>query len=209
MTERVKITNAVIKYGDVAAINDVSLSAESGEMIFITGANGSGKSTLTRGIAGLLPLYSGKIERSEKMSYVPQIEEADRNFPARVHEIVMTGTQRPGKLFYTYGDKKRALRSMQELGIKELANREISTLSGGQLRRVFLARALCGEPELLLLDEPCAGLDSESHKILFSALRKVLSEGCAVLMVTHDDSDIEGIEAKKIITLSGGKIIHE
>ena len=142
MTERLRLEHAVIKYGDNTAVNDVSLSVCSGEMVFITGANGSGKSTLTRGIAGLLTLSSGTLERNGRMSYVPQVEEADRNFPARVREIVLTGTQRPGRLFYSRDDRLRAEGAMRELGIDGLADREIRTLSGGQLRRVFLARAL-------------------------------------------------------------------
>ena len=77
------------------------------------------------------------------------------------------------------------------------------------MRRVFLARAVCGEPELLLLDEPCAGLDAESHEILFSMLKRLLSNGCAVLMVTHDISDIEWINAGRIIKLMNGRIAHE
>ena len=203
---KLKLENAIIKYGDTVIINDVSLEVHGGEMIFITGANGSGKSTLMRGIAGLIPLSAGKMTRAEKISYVPQIEEADRDFPACVREIVLTGTQRKGKLFYSRNDIERAESFMRELQIDKLANNEIKTLSGGQLRRVFLARALCGEPELLLLDEPCAGLDAESHKILFRVLKKILANDCAVIMVTHDDSDIEGIKDSRIIKISKGKI---
>ena len=129
MTERLRLTHAVIKYGDVPAVNDVSLSAMSGDMIFITGANGSGKSTLTKGIAGLLPLSSGELERTKRMSYVPQFEDADKNFPARVKEIVLTGRQRPGKLFYTREDREHAMNAMRELGIDSLSENEIRTLS--------------------------------------------------------------------------------
>ncbi len=205
---RLTLENVVIKYGDITVINDVSLRVDSGEMIFITGANGSGKSTLTKTIAGLLPISSGKITRAEKISYVPQIEEADRNFPAKVREIVLTGTQRKGKLFYSKHDKELAKRFTNALGIDGLVDSEIKTLSGGQLRRVYLARALCGEPELLLLDEPCAGLDAESHEILFKVLCEILSKGCAILMVTHDDLDLTGIKANRVIRIEGGKI-HE
>lgn len=206
MTERLKLVNAVIKYGDITAVNNVSLTASAGEMIFITGSNGSGKSTLTKGIAGLLPLSSGILERTERMSYVPQYEEADRNFPARAGEIVLTGTQRPGKFFHTKKDHELAASAMKDLGISDLVNKEIRTLSGGQLRRVFLARAICGQPELLLLDEPCAGLDAQSHEVLFGILRDLLSKGCAVVMVTHDISDIDGIPEGRVIRISGGKI---
>lgn len=208
-TERLRLIDAVIKYGDVAAVDGVSISAMPGEIIFITGANGSGKSTLTKGIAGLLPLTSGTIERTPRMSYVPQYEEADRDFPAKAGEIVITGTQRPGKLFYTHEDRERANSAMMELGIQDISGKEIRTLSGGQLRRVFLARAICGQPELLLLDEPCAGLDAKSHEVLFSVLRKMLAEGCAVVMVTHDISDIDGIPEGRIIRISHGRITRQ
>ncbi len=206
MTERLRIKDAVIKYGDNPAVNGVSLTAGAGEMVFITGANGSGKSTLTKGIAGLLPLSSGTLVRTPRMSYVPQYEEADRDFPARAGEIVLTGTQRPGKLFHTRNDRNQAESAMKALGIYDLADKEIRTLSGGQLRRVFLARAICGKPELLLLDEPCAGLDAHSHEVLFSILRGIMSEGCAVVMVTHDISDIDGIPEGRVIRISGGRI---
>ena len=208
MTERLRLSNAVIKYGDVTAINGVSMTANEGEMIFITGSNGSGKSTLIKAIAGLLPLSSGTLERTPKMSYVPQYEEADRDFPASVGEIVITGTQRPGKLFSTRTDREKADSAMKALGVYEIAWNEISSLSGGQMRRVMLARAICGEPELLLLDEPCAGLDEHSHEILFTVLRNMLAGGCAVVMVTHDISDIDGIPEGRIIKISGGRIIQ-
>lgn len=206
MTERLRLSHAVIKYGEIRAVDDVSLTVNAGEFVFITGANGSGKSTLTKGIAGLLPLSSGRLTRTKRMSYVPQIEDADRNFPARVSEIVLTGTQGSGRFLYSIADKRRALRSMEELGIRDLAKCEIGNLSGGQLRRVLLARALCGEPELLLLDEPCAGLDASSHELLFSVLSRVREEGCAIIMVTHDSSDLEGINADRVITLSHGRL---
>ena len=206
MTERLRLINAVIKYGDITAVDGVSLTVNAGDMIFITGSNGSGKSTLTKGIAGLLPLSSGTLTRTSRMSYVPQYEDADRDFPARAGEIVLTGTQRPGKLFHTRNDRERAESAMKAMNIDGLADKEIRTLSGGQLRRVFLARALCGNPELLLLDEPCAGLDAHSHETLFGILRGLLADGCAVVMVTHDISDIDGIPEGRVIRISHGKI---
>lgn len=209
MTERLRLNNAVIKYGDISAVDGVTLSAKAGEMIFITGSNGSGKSTLVKGIAGLIPLSSGTLARSSRMSYVPQYEDADRDFPARVREIVLTGTQRPGKLFASRSDREKAESAMKSLNIYGLSDKEIRTLSGGQLRRVFLARALCGNPELLLLDEPCAGLDALSHETLFGILRGLLADGCAVVMVTHDISDIDGIPEGRVIRISHGRISQD
>lgn len=209
MTERLRLTDAVIMYGDIVAVDGVSLTVNAGDMIFITGSNGSGKSTLVKGIAGLIPLSSGTLERTARMSYVPQYEDADRDFPARAGEIVLTGTQRPGKLFATRSDREKAESAMKALNIDGLSDKEIRTLSGGQLRRVFLARALCGNPELLLLDEPCAGLDAQSHETLFGILRRLLAEGCAVVMVTHDISDIDGIPEGRVIRISHGRISQD
>ena len=202
MSEIMRLINASVKYNERLIIHDFSLCINNGEMVFITGSNGAGKSTLLKAIAGLLPLSAGTLERPERLCYVPQIEEADRDFPARVREIVITGTQRQGRLFYSHEDRELAAQTMNELGISGLSDRELTTLSGGQLRRVFIARALCGRPELLLLDEPCAGLDVQAHEILFAALRKLLSKGCPILMVSHDDSDIQGIANSRVINLS-------
>ena len=210
MTEILRLTDAHVKYGDIPALSGVSLTANSGDMVFITGANGSGKSTLVKAIAGLLPLSAGTLTRTPRMSYVPQYEEGDRDFPARVSEIVLTGTQRPGKFFHTRADRQHAEAAMNAMGIIGLADCEIRTLSGGQLRRVFLARAICGQPELLLLDEPCAGLDAQTHETLFTILRGMLAGGCAVVMVTHDISDIDGIPEGRVVRISGGRILaHE
>ena len=190
-------------------ITGLNLSVNAGDYLCITGSNGSGKSTLVKGIAGLIPLSSGTLARASRMSYVPQYEDADRDFPARVREIVLTGTQRPGKLFASRSDREKAESAMKSLNIYGLADKEIRTLSGGQLRRVFLARAICGNPELLLLDEPCAGLDALSHETLFGILRGLLADGCAVVMVTHDISDIDGIPEGRVIRISHGRISQD
>ena len=206
MEERLFLKNISVKYGEKTILEDVNLTVKSGEVIFITGQNGTGKTTLIKTIAGLIKANSGEIFRTEKISYVPQSENADLNFPAKVKEIILTGTQRPKKLFYTRSDKKSALKAMQTLRILNLANRELKTLSGGQLKRVFLARALCGDPELLLLDEPCAGLDLESHEFLYEVLRKISNSGTAIIIVTHAESDIDEIKNARVINISNGRI---
>lgn len=206
MEERLILRNVSVKYGEMSILEGVNLTVKAGEVIFITGQNGTGKTTLIKTIAGLIKLSSGEIFRTEKISYVPQSENADLNFPAKVKEIILTGTQRPKRLFYTRSDKKSALKAMQTLRILNLANRELKTLSGGQLKRVFLARALCGEPELLLLDEPCAGLDLESHEFLYEVLRKIRDLGTAIIIVTHAESDIDEIKNARVISVSNGRI---
>ena len=206
MSERLVLKNISVNYGSFPVLRDVNLKVSDGEVVFITGQNGTGKTTLIKTIAGLINSSSGEILRTKKISYVPQNESSDFDFPAKVKEIVLTGTQRPGKLFYSRSDKKSALKSMQILRISNLSNRDIKTLSGGQLKRVFLARALCGEPELLLLDEPCAGLDSESHEFLYEVLRKIRDSGTAIIIVTHAETDLEEISPARVIEISDGEI---
>ena len=146
------------------AVEHASFKIEAGEYACIIGSNGSGKSTLVKGIVGLVPVTSGEVIHAlspEQYAYLSQITEVERDFPATVREVVLTGMQRSGRRFpfYTREDRKKAADAMETLDITDLADYRIGNLSGGQKQRVLLARALCREPKLLILDEPCAGLD--------------------------------------------------
>ena len=146
------------------AVEHASFKIEAGEYACIIGSNGSGKSTLVKGIVGLVPVTSGEVIHAlspEQYAYLSQITEVERDFPATVREVVLAGMQRSGRRFpfYTREDRKKAADAMETLDITDLADYRIGNLSGGQKQRVLLARALCREPKLLILDEPCAGLD--------------------------------------------------
>ena len=208
MNKFLSLENVNVNYGNFKALNNINFEMNAGELIFITGANGSGKSTFIKTIAGLIKIASGKILKPSKIAYVPQIETADRDFPATVFEIVITGMQRPRKLFYTRQDKQEAKKIINALGLENLVTRKLNTLSGGQYRRVFLARALCGKPELLLLDEPCAGLDIKSHRDFYDILAKINSYGTAIMIVTHDKGDFNEINYNRIIEISDGRILN-
>ncbi len=164
-----------------------------GDFLCIVGANGSGKSTLVKSMAGLVEPLGGSLSLAKGLQdggigYVPQQGPAQRGFPASVREVVMSGCQssRGWRPFYTAAECRRAARAMVRLGIATLAKRSYLELSGGQRQRVLLARALCAERRLLLLDEPANGLDPEASADLYATLRFVNSEGLAVAMVTHD-----------------------
>ncbi|MDR1378059.1 MAG: ABC transporter ATP-binding protein [Synergistaceae bacterium] len=209
------VENLSVSYGSVLALEDISFKVEEGEFFCVVGANGSGKSTLIKGILGLIPLAKGtavfSVER-ERISYVPQSETADRDFPATVREIVLTGTQKTGwRLpFYTKEDRRAADEALSFFGIEALGSCQIGELSGGQRQRALLARAMCRNPALLFLDEPCAGLDANAKKAFYAMLadwnrqRKV-----TVVMVSHDLDDVKtyadrvAVLARKLLFLGG------
>lgn len=201
------LSDVSIAYGSLLAVERVSLDVSEGDFLCLVGANGSGKSTLIRGILGLTPLAGGRIElRSglEGTAYVPQIERADRDFPATVREIVMTGTQRRGRRapFYTHADKAAAAAALSAFEIADLADRRIGKLSGGQMQRVLLARAMCRQPELLFLDEPCSGLDTDSKRSFYDLLARLHRERrTTIVMVSHDLDEV-GERATRVAVMA-------
>ena len=179
------------------AVEHASFKIEAGEYACIIGSNGSGKSTLVKGLVGLVPITSGQVIHQlsqEQYAYLSQITEIERDFPATVREVVLTGMQRSARRFpfYTREDKKKAAEAMEMLSISDLADYRIGNLSGGQKQRVLLARALCREPKLLILDEPCAGLDPAITAEIYSLIDHINKEqGVTILMVSHDLDQVE------------------
>ena len=186
------LTDVRLSYGARAVVEGVSFELRRGEILCLIGANGSGKSTLIKGILGLMPVHKGRIEfhcGREKLAYLAQLNTTDRDFPATVREIVLSGRQSKGRRlpFYTREDKACAEEAMRLLKIEQFANYRIGNLSGGQQQRVLLARAIARKPEVLILDEPCSALDpaiTEELYALFNQLREQLS--LSILISTHD-----------------------
>lgn len=181
-------------YENTGVIRDLSFSVAPGNYLCIVGENGSGKSTLVKGLLGLKSPASGKIIRSHELranelGYLPQQTPAQKDFPASVAEVVLSGrlSSRGLRPFYSRSDKQIAMENIKKLGIEDLMKRSYRDLSGGQQQRVLLARALCASKKLLLLDEPVTGLDpkvtDEMYKLI-EALNK--SEGITIIMVSHD-----------------------
>ena len=144
----------------------------------------------------MIPLAGGRVALEtgpDGAVYVPQVEGADRDFPATVWEIVLTGTQRRGRRipFYTRSDKEAAKAALSAFEISDLAGRRIGKLSGGQMQRVLLARAMCRGPKLLLLDEPCSGLDADSRRGFYELLARLNRERrTTIVMVSHDLDEV-------------------
>ena len=180
-------------YDGVRVCEHVNFSVNKGDYLCVVGDNGSGKSTLMKALLGLKEPDRGEIitEEITHIGYLPQQSELQRDFPATVREVVLSGrvTRLGNKLFYTREDKNAAAACMERLGIAELSKKAYSALSGGQQQRVLLARALCATGDMLLLDEPTAGLDpsatADMYELIYDLNQK---EKITVIMVTHDIS---------------------
>lgn len=203
----ISVRELSIAYDGVTAAENVSFELEQGECLAIVGENGSGKSTLIRGIAGICPLGKGRVifgGGKKRAGYLPQMPKDRYDFPASVDEVVISGRAAFLGLFpfFRATDRKIAERYMEKLGILELRNRPYSELSGGERRRVLLARAFCASDGLLLLDEPTAGLDPLVASEFYRLLREFREEtGATIIMVSHDmEAAVEN--ADKILHLA-------
>ena len=187
------------------AVEDVSFDVDYGEYVCLIGSNGSGKSTLLKGIVGLVPVTKGNVVwdiTPNQFAYMAQTNMIDRQFPATVREIVLSGTQESGRRlpFYTKRDKEKAAKAMEDFEIMPLAGRRIGDLSGGQQQRVLLARAFCADPKLLILDEPCAGLDPVITEEFYKLLSRCNKERhVTIVMASHDMEQVETYASRVII----------
>ena len=181
---------------DKHAIDRLTFSIKPGERVALVGPNGAGKSTLFKAIAGLIPFTNGEISvlgedcRSSHafVGYVPQQNEIDWSFPVTVHDVVMMGRARKNRWFPWWGsDDHAAVRDLlKQLNLTKLANRQISQLSGGQRRRVFIARALAQDTRVLLMDEPFSGVDTTAEQEIMNTLDVLTEQGITILLATHD-----------------------
>ena len=148
-------------YGDVKVFSDLSFEIKRGDYLVIVGENGSGKSTLMKAILGLKKPDGGEVIRNEftEIGYVPQVNSAQKNFPALVREVILSGLIERKKLFFSKEDRRKLDEICKLLNIEDLKNKPISNLSGGQEKRVMLARAMIRGAEILFLDEPTTALD--------------------------------------------------
>lgn len=184
--------NVSVKYKAKLALEDCSFELGAGNFMGVFGKNGSGKTSLLKSIAGIIKPSSGSVDfygiEKREIGYMAQQTPIQKDFPASVYEVVISGTLCKHKrlFFYNKNDKKLADKNLELLGIKELKNKSIQELSGGQKQRVLLARMLCAEAKLLLLDEPACGLDAEAAMLLYNTLKDINSKGVTIIMVSHD-----------------------
>lgn len=193
---RLEVERISVAYKEKIVLHEVSFQAAHGARIAVVGPNGAGKSTLFKALVGLLPLQTGRIlihglplgNHKDCVAYIPQREEVDWRFPVTVHDVVMMGRfgvrgwfARPNR-----ADHEAVERSLDEMGIANLAQASIGDLSGGQQQRVFLARALAQDPHILLMDEPFTGVDVTTQETTFDLLDHLRKREVTAILSTHD-----------------------
>jgi ABC-type Mn2+/Zn2+ transport system ATPase subunit len=187
--ELIDLRHVTCGYGLQPVLHDIDLSIGSRQFTGIVGPSGSGKTTLLRLLLGTKRPQHGEVRRRDglRVGYVPQVETVDWNFPVTVGECVLMARTRGRRLpWASRQEKARAASVLGRLGIADLAGRHIRELSGGQQQRVFVARALLGEPDLLLMDEPTSGVDARTRHEVLHLLDELNQAGTAIVLTTHD-----------------------
>lgn len=190
------IRNLTVAYKEKPVLSDVDISIPQGILLGIVGPNGAGKTTLIKSILGLVkPLAAnisilGKplLDHRRHIAYVPQRATIDWDFPINVLDVVLMGSYNKLGWFARPGqpEKQRALQALEKVGMTDYATRQIGQLSGGQQQRVFLARALMQNPSIYLMDEPFAGVDMSTEKMIITLLKELALTGKTILVVHHD-----------------------
>ena len=219
MSSVVALRGASVAYDGRLAVADVDLEVSQGEVVAVLGANGSGKSTVVRAVVGLLPLATGTLELFgtprayfrdwARLGYVPQRAGASTGVPATVREVVATGRlARTGVRRTGAADRAAVDAAIEAVGLADRARDSVGTLSGGQQQRVLIARALTCDPDLLVLDEPTAGVDLVSQAALAETLGGLVTRGTTVVLVAHELGPLHPL-ITRALTMADGRVLHD
>lgn len=215
-TRAVRTTNLHVAYDSNVVLHGVDFEVPLGQCVAITGSNGSGKSTLVKALLGAAPVTLGEIELFDKtqkshaipwqrIGYVPQRPATGAGVSSSTLEVVRSGTLGPKKWWHPRGSKAAALRALNTVGLAHRRHEPLQFLSGGQQQRVLIARALVRNPELLIMDEPLAGIDRHSQAKLADVVGQLKREGTTIVLVLHELGPLEP-HLDRIISLSAGHI---
>jgi ABC-type Mn2+/Zn2+ transport system ATPase subunit len=209
MPALVTFDRAALGYGRRAVLTDISFSIDAGDFVGLVGPNGAGKTTILRALLGTNPPLGGTVTLAPglRFGYVPQRDQVDYNFPLRVLDVVLMGRsdriglgRRP-----TADDRRRAHVALEHVGIADLAERALTDLSGGQKQRALIARALVGDPNVLVLDEPTNGMDLVSSTQILGLVRDLHEgTGLTVLMVSHALNEVANYVERIALVMRGG-----
>lgn len=215
-----RLNGGAVGYQGRAVLRDVDFTLHSGEVVVLLGPNGSGKSTLVRALLGLVPLMDGHLElfgipsarfhARWRIGYVPQRHTVGGGVPATVREVVSSGRlphKRPFAPMLS-ADRAAVEAAIETVGLTEKAGTNVSLLSGGQQRRVLIARALAAEPEVLVMDEPTAGVDLANQEILAATLRDLVTTGRTLLLVAHELGPLAPL-IDRVVVLQEGRTTYD
>lgn len=217
-TAVVEITDLVVQFGPAVIVEELSLQVNQGEMVAIAGANGSGKSTLIRALTGVVPHTSGSIKLFgqpqgrktpwARIGYVPQRVSAATGVPSTAAEVVASGLLAGNRIIPGRGARARALDALELVGLRHRANQPVHELSGGQQQRVLIARALVRKPDLLILDEPVAGVDQVSQQKFARTVATLRERGATVMVVLHEYGPLAELLTRTVV-LSHGQVAYD
>jgi zinc transport system ATP-binding protein len=223
VTAVIELTGGVVSYGGRPVLRGIDLTVRAGEGVAILGANGSGKSTLVRAVLGLVPLAGGRValfgaegrsrpgrRQLRRIGYVPQRLGAGSGVPATVAEVVASGRLARRRLLRPAdaADRAAIAAALAAVGLGDLARAPVAALSGGQQQRTLIARALATEPEMLVLDEPTAGVDADSQTAFAHALAEFRAGGGTVLLVAHELGPLAALITRAVV-IHNGVIAHD
>jgi len=212
----VEVENLAFRYNGESVLEDISLSVEAGDFLGIVGPNGGGKTTLLKIILGLYKPMAGSVrvlgelphKVCSKIGYTPQQANIDKHFPINVFDVVLLGLLNESRYFgrYPAQTKRTVERALQEVDLYELRYRRFGTLSGGERQRALIARALVGEPKLLIMDEPTSNVDSWSQNQIYEILKRINAR-CTIILVSHD-LGVVSTYVKHVACLNRRLVIH-
>jgi zinc transport system ATP-binding protein len=216
----VRLRDVSIGYGERVVVRDADLTVRRGDVLAVLGANGSGKTTLVRGLLGLATVLSGEAvvlgdqvgarRTRGRVGYVPQRQTVVGTIPSTVREVVASGRlpRRPVLGRRTAADREAVRRAIAAVDLEPWAEKDIAELSGGQQRRALIARALASEPDVMIMDEPTAGVDRASQRALAASIARLVAAGVTLLVVTHEVGPLAGVLTRSVV-VRDGRIVHD
>jgi zinc transport system ATP-binding protein len=218
MTPTLAVRDASVTLEGRPVLRHVDVDVSEGEIVALLGANGSGKSTLVRAAVGLVPLDGGEVELFgtplprfrdwRRLGYVPQHSRAVAGVPATVQEVVMSGrlSRRPFLGLASRTDHDAVVGAVSRVGLTDRLRSPVAELSGGQQQRVLIARALAGEADLLVMDEPTSGVDHDNQDSLATLLGGLVNDGTSVLLVAHELGPMRSL-VDRVVVLGDGRVV--
>ncbi|MFF8639946.1 metal ABC transporter ATP-binding protein [Streptomyces sp. NPDC015345] len=215
----ISLRKVTAELGSRPVLRGIDLTVGRGEVVALLGANGSGKSTAVRTVIGQVPVSGGEVEIFgtprrrfrdwARVGYVPQRTTAAGGVPATISEVVTSGRLSRARFgLLRKADREAVARAIDLVGLADRAKDSVNALSGGQHQRVLIARALASEPELLIMDEPMAGVDLASQEVLAATLREQVAKGTSVLLVLHELGPLEPLIDRAVV-LRDGCVLHD